>query len=408
MEPESLHRWAQLKGITVVGTGDCIHPGWLAELQEKLQPAEPGLYELKSDLAKPVDEAVPKRCRAKVRFLLSAEISSIYKKNGLTRKVHNLVFLPDMETARKLQASLARIGNIQSDGRPILGLDAKELLRLVKETSDAAVLVPAHAWTPHFSVLGSKSGFDSLEECFEELTPLVPAIETGLSSDPSMNWRLSSLDGFRLISNSDAHSPVKLMREANLFDTDLSYSSIISAISEPDSPSFLGTLEFFPEEGKYHHDGHRACSIRMAPEDTRRNLGRCPVCNSKVTVGVMHRVEELADNPAGRRPVQARSFNSLIPLMEIIAEVERVGVNSKKVGTIYLDLLSRLGNEYHVLIESEIKNIRQSGSVLLGEAIRRMRTGQISIYPGYDGEFGTIRVFAREEREQLSGQLGLF
>jgi uncharacterized protein (TIGR00375 family) len=408
MEPESLHRWAQLKGITVVGTGDCIHPGWLAELQEKLQPAEPGLYELQPDLAKPVDETVPKSCRAKVRFLLSAEISSIYKKNGRTRKVHNLVFLPNMETARRLQAALARIGNIQSDGRPILGLDAKELLKIVKETSGTAVLVPAHAWTPHFSVLGAKSGFDSLEECFEELTPLVPAIETGLSSDPPMNWRLSSLDGLRLISNSDAHSPVKLMREANLFDTDLSYSSIISAISEPDSPSFLGTLEFFPEEGKYHYDGHRACSVRMAPEDTRRNHGRCPECNSKVTVGVMHRVEELADYPAGRRPVQARSFNSMIPLMEIIAEVERVGVNSKKVSTIYFDLLSRLGNEYHVLMESEIKNIRQAGSVLLGEAIKRMRTGQISIYPGYDGEFGTIRVFDREEREQLSGQLGLF
>ena len=408
MEPESLYRWAQLKGITVVGTGDCIHPGWLAELQEKLQPAEPGLYELKSHLAKPVNETVPKTCRAKVRFFLSAEISSIYKKNGRTRKVHNLVFLPDMESARRLQAALARIGNIQSDGRPILGLDAKELLKIVKETSGAAVLVPAHAWTPHFSVLGAKSGFDSLEECFEELTPLVPAIETGLSSDPPMNWRLSSLDDFRLISNSDAHSPVKLMREANVLDTDLSYSSIISAISEPDSPSFLGTLEFFPEEGKYHYDGHRACSVRMAPEDTRRNLGRCPECNSKVTVGVMHRVEELADHPAGRRPLQARSFNSMIPLMEIIAEVERVGVNSKKVGTIYLNLLSRLGNEYQVLMESEIKNIRQSGSVLLGEAISRMRTGQIFIYPGYDGEFGTIRVFDREEREQLSGQLGLF
>ena len=408
MEPENLHRWAQLKGITVVGTGDCIHPGWLTELQEKLQPAEPGLYELQSDLAKPVDETVPNRCRGEVRFLLSAEISSIYKKNGRTRKVHNLIFLPDVETARRLQAALARIGNIQSDGRPILGLDAKELLKIVKEISDLAVLVPAHAWTPHFSVLGAKSGFDSIEECFEELTPLVPAIETGLSSDPAMNWRLSSLDGFRLISNSDAHSPVKLMREANLFDTNLSYSSIISAIAEPNNPSFLGTLEFFPEEGKYHYDGHRPCSVRMTPEDTRRNRGRCPKCNSKVTVGVLHRVEELADHPAGRRPLQGRSFNSVIPLMEIIAEAERLGVNSKKVNTMYLDLLSRLGNEYHVLMEAEIEDIRQAGSDLLGEAINRMRTGKVSIYPGYDGEFGTIRVFVGEEREKISGQLGLF
>ena len=408
MEPENLHRWAQLKGITVMGSGDCIHPGWLTELQQKLQPAEPGLYQLQPDLAKPVDETVPNRCRGEVRFLLSAEISSIYKKNGRTRKVHNLIFLPDVETARKLQAALARIGNIHSDGRPILGLDAKELLKIVKEISAAAVLVPAHVWTPHFSVLGAKSGFNSLQECFEELTPLVPAIETGLSSDPAMNWRLSSLDGFRLISNSDAHSPVKLMREANLFDTDLSYSSIISAITEVESPSFLGTLEFFPEEGKYHYDGHRACSVRLAPEDTRRNNGRCPECNSKVTVGVMHRVDELADHPAGRRPLQARPFNSMIPLIEIIAEVERMGVNSKKVNTIYLDLLSRLGSEYHVLVESEIKDIRQAGSVLLGEAIKRMRMGKVSIYPGYDGEFGTIRVFANQEREKFSGQLGLF
>ena len=392
MEPESLYRWAQLKGITVVGSGDCSHPGWLEELQEKLQPAEPGLYRLKADL----------------RFLLSAEISSIYKKNGRTRKVHNLVFLPNMDAARKLQATLARIGNIQSDGRPILGLDAKELLKIVKDIADDAMLVPAHAWTPHFSVLGAKSGFDSLEECFEELTPLVPAIETGLSSDPAMNWRLSSLDSVRLISNSDAHSPAKLMREANLFDTDLSYEAIISAISDPTSAEFLGTLEFFPEEGKYHYDGHRPCRVRLSPEETRRNGGRCPKCNSKVTVGVMHRVEELADLPYGRRPSQARPYQSIIPLIEIIAEVEQVGVNSKKVTGAYLDLLSRLGNEYHVLVEAELSSISQAGSNLLSEAISRVRSGHVSIYPGYDGEFGTIKIFESKEREEISGQLGLF
>jgi uncharacterized protein (TIGR00375 family) len=408
MRPESLYRWAQLKGITVVGTGDCSHPGWLAELQEKLQPAEPGLYQLKSDLATPVDGTVPKRCQGPVRFLLSAEISSIYKKNGRTRKVHNLVFLPDMDAARRLQAALARIGNIHSDGRPILGLDAKELLKIAKETAAEAVLVPAHAWTPHFSVLGAKSGFDSLEECFEELTPLIPAIETGLSSDPAMNWRLSSLDSVRLISNSDAHSPVKLMREANIFATNLSYPAIMGAISEPDNPEFLGTLEFFPEEGKYHYDGHRACGVRLAPDETRKNDGRCLKCNSKVTVGVMHRVEELADLPSGRRSPQARPFQSIIPLMEIIAEVEQVGVNSKKVQGAYLDLLSRLGNEYHVLVEAELKSLRKASSDLLAEAISRVRSGQVSIYPGYDGEFGTIRIFDSKEREQLSGQLGLF
>jgi DNA helicase-2/ATP-dependent DNA helicase PcrA len=408
MEPESLHRWAQLKGITVVGTGDCTHPGWLEELQEKLQPAEPGLYQLKTDLATSVDATVPNLCREPVRFLLSAEVSSIYKKNGRTRKVHNLIFLPDMDAARRLQAALARIGNIQSDGRPILGLDAKELLKIVKQTTDEAVLVPAHAWTPHFSVLGAKSGFDSLEECFEELTPLVPAIETGLSSDPPMNWRLSSLDGLQLISNSDAHSPAKLMREANLFDTDLSYAAIMRAISEPDSPEFLGTLEFYPEEGKYHYDGHRPCGVRFSPADTRRNDGRCPKCNRKVTVGVMHRVEKLADHPSGRRSPGARPFKSIIPLIEIIAAVEQVGTNSKRVTGAYLDLLSRLGNEYHVLVEAELENICRSGSDLLGEAISRVRSGQVGIQPGYDGVFGTIRVIDSRERERISGQLGLF
>ncbi len=408
MEPENLHRWAQLKGITVVGTGDCAHPGWLDELQAKLEPAEPGLYQLKADLAAPVEASIPDRCRAKVRFLLSAEISSIYKKNGRTRKVHNLIFLPNMDAARRLQAALARIGNIRSDGRPILGLDAKELLRIAKDAADDAVLIPAHAWTPHFSVLGAKSGFDSLEECFEELTPLIPAIETGLSSDPPMNWRLSSLDSVRLISNSDAHSPAKLMREANLFDSDLSYEAIMAAVAEPDSREFLGTLEFFPEEGKYHYDGHRPCRVRLSPEETRMNGGRCPKCNRIVTVGVMHRVEELADLPVGRRSSQARPYHSIIPLMEVVAEVEQVGINSKKVAGAYLELLSRLGNEYHVLVEAEPERIRQAGSKILSAAISRIRSGQVSIYPGYDGEFGTIRVFDGKEREQISGQLGLF
>ncbi|UCG14206.1 MAG: DNA helicase UvrD, partial [Deltaproteobacteria bacterium] len=353
-------------------------------------------------------EMVPSRCRAPVRFLLSAEISSIYKKNERTRKVHNLVFIPTMDAARRIQAPLSRIGNIQSDGRPILGLDAKELLKIVKENSDEAVLVPAHAWTPHFSVLGAKSGFDSLAECFEELTAHIPAIETGLSSDPPMNWRLSVLNEVRLISNSDAHSPIKLMREANLFDTDLTYHAIMTSITEPASHGFLGTLEFYPEEGKYHYDGHRACSMRLAPEETRNNGGRCPKCNRKVTVGVMHRVEELADLPAGSCSPAGRPYQSTIPLMEIIAEVMQAGVNTKKVMGAYLDLLSRLGNEYHVLLEAELDSIRQTSSDLLAEAISRVRSGRVEIQPGYDGEFGTIRVFSKEERQQITGQLDLF
>ncbi|MFP3870497.1 MAG: endonuclease Q family protein [Syntrophobacteria bacterium] len=408
MNPENLHRWAQLKGITVLGTGDCTHPGWLAELQEKLEPAEPGLYQLKEHLAAAVDEGVPRRCRAPVRFLLSTEISNIYKKNGRTRKLHNLVFLPDMGAAGRLQASLARIGNIRSDGRPILGLDSKELLKIAKETTDEAVLVPAHAWTPHFSVLGARSGFDSLEECFEELTPLVPAIETGLSSDPPMNWRLSALDRLRLISNSDAHSPAKLMREANLFETQLSYRAIMGAIIELESPAFLGTVEFFPQEGKYHYDGHRTCGTCLSPQETEKNGSRCPRCNRKVTMGVMHRVEDLADRPPRARPVHARPYQSLIPLIELIAEVVQAGVNTRRVADAYLDLLSREGNEYHLLVEADPHRIHHASSALLAEAIRRMRAGQVSISPGYDGEYGTIRVFGRRERCRLCGQLGLF
>ncbi|MBW1980324.1 MAG: DNA helicase UvrD [Deltaproteobacteria bacterium] len=408
MIPEQLHRWAQLKGITVLGTGDCCHPGWLSELQEKLVSAEAGLYKLRADLAEAVDQAVPGRCRSPVRFLLSAEISSIYKKDGRVRKIHSLLFLPEMQSAAALQAALARIGNIASDGRPILGLDAKELLKIAREVSEEIVLVPAHAWTPHFSILGARSGFDSLQECFEELTPLIPAIETGLSSDPPMNWRLADLANVRLISNSDAHSPAKLMREANLFDTDLTYAAIMRAICEPHNRAFLGTIEFFPQEGKYHYDGHRSCQIRLSPEETRKAGGLCPRCNRPVTVGVMHRVEELADFPPGHRPPGALPFRALIPLAEIIAEIEQVGMNSKKVDKLYMELLSRFGNEYHILVEEELQRLRSLGYNLLAAGIAKVREGQVSISPGYDGEFGTIRVFDGEERRELSGQLGLF
>jgi DNA helicase-2/ATP-dependent DNA helicase PcrA len=408
MNPENLHRWAQLKGVMVVGTGDCTHPGWLAELKEKLDPAEPGLYRLKPNLAAAVDGSVPRRCRASVRFLLSTEISTIYKKDGRTRKVHNLLFLPDFDAAGRLQAALARIGNIRADGRPILGLDAKVLLSMSKEVAPESVLVPAHAWTPHFSVLGANSGFDSLEECFEDLIPFIPAIETGLSSDPPMNWRVSRLDRVRLISNSDAHSPAKLMREATLFTTDLSYGGIMGALREPEGDGLVGTLEFFPEEGKYHFDGHRPCGVRLSPEETRRHGGRCPRCNRKVTTGVMHRVEDLADRPSGSRPPGARPYRPIIPLVEIMAEVMEAGASSKQVVHGYVDLLDRVGNEYHILVEADLDRIRTAHTEVLAEAISRMRSGAVSISPGYDGEFGTVRVFDAGERQEISGQLGLF
>jgi uncharacterized protein (TIGR00375 family) len=387
MSTENLWKWAQLKGISVIGTGDFTHPEWIAELQEKLSPTGNGLYKLKK---KYHTEDVPKSCRADVFFLLSAEISCIYSKNGKVRKVHSLVFAPDFKTAEKINKSLSAIGNLKSDGRPILGLDAKKLLEIVIESSPDAMLVPAHIWTPHFSVFGAVSGFDSLEECFEELTPHIYAIETGLSSDPPMNRRLSALDGITLISNSDAHSPAKIGREANIFDAEMSYSGITEALKTGEG--FEGTIEFFPEEGKYHYDGHRNCSVSQTPEETIKQDGLCPVCGKKVTIGVMHRVDKLADRkkaPKKRFP----EFHSIIPLPEIISEVVKVGVNSKRVNNEYMKLLESLGNEFSILMNVPLSDIGAVGSPLLMEAISKMRKGDIYIAPGYDGEFGKIKIF---------------
>jgi len=402
MCPEGIWKWAQLKGITVIGTGDFTHPGWLRELDEKLEPGGDGLFELREEF-RPKD--VPASCRADVRFILSAEISCIYSKNGKTRKVHSIVLAPDFASAARLNIALSKIGNLRSDGRPILGLDAKELLRITLDASPDAMLIPAHAWTPHFSVFGAASGFDSLEECYEDPTPHIHAIETGLSSDPPMNWRLSALDRITLVSNSDAHSAPKLGREANILDTDLSYVSIIAAIRT--RKGFLGTIEFFPEEGKYHYDGHRDCGVSLTPEETIHHDYVCPVCNRKVTVGVMHRVEKLADRKRGFRPADAPGFTSIIPLPEIIAEGLRCGANTKKVNELYFQLLERLGNEFDILMHVPLDDIGRAGTPLLREAISRMRAGDVRIAPGYDGEFGKVRIFEDVERKEIKGQMKL-
>ncbi|MYF25365.1 MAG: DNA helicase UvrD, partial [Nitrospira sp. SB0678_bin_10] len=354
MVPESLYRWAQLKGITVVGTGDFTHPAWFAELQEKLEPAEQGLYRLKPELAAPVDAGIPESCRADVRFMLTSEISSIYKRHERTRKVHNLIFAPSFSAVANMTDKLARIGNLHSDGRPILGLDSEELLRIMIERAPESLFVPAHAWTPHFSVFGANSGFDSLEECFGDLSPHIQVIETGLSSDPPMNWRLSQLDGITLISNSDAHSPSKLGREANVLNGDLSFEGIKAAFTSGDPALFQGTIEFFPEEGKYHFDGHRNCRVRMSPEEARAHDDACPECGKPVTRGVMHRVEILADQPAGHRARRALSYRSVVPLVELIAEVRGAGVNTKGVTEAYHQLLASLGNEFEILMNVPI------------------------------------------------------
>jgi uncharacterized protein (TIGR00375 family) len=403
MSPESIWRWAQLKGVTVIGTGDFTHPKWVKELNEKLEPAGNGLFRLKDEF---IVEDVPDSCRADVFFLLSAEISCIYGKNGRTRKVHSIIFVPDFTDAAKISLALSRIGNLNADGRPILGLDAKELLRIVTGVSPDAMLVPAHAWTPYFSVFGAASGFDSLEECFEELTPHIHAIETGLSSDPAMNWRLSALDRITLISNSDAHSAAKIGREANIFDTEISYRHMMDALKK--EKGFLGTIEFFPEEGKYHYDGHRQCETSLSPKETIRHNYLCPVCGKKVTVGVMHRVEKLADREDGFKPKTAPFFRSIIPLPEIIAETLKIGVSSKAVDAVYQKLLQKLGNEFRILMDVPLDEIAKAGSPLLAEAVSRMRQGKVHIAPGYDGEYGKIKLFEAVERKEIKGQETLF
>ncbi len=403
MTPENLWKWAQLKGITVLGTGDFTHPKWLSELKDKLDDTDTNLFKLKKTHKK---NDIPESCISEPYFMLSAEISCIYSKNNKVRKIHSIILAPDFNIAAKINLKLSKIGNLSADGRPILGLDAKVLLKITLDISDKIMVIPAHAWTPHFSVFGSSSGFDSLEECFEELTPYIYAIETGLSSDPGMNWRLSKLDNITLTSHSDAHSPQKIGREANILDTDISYDSIINSIRK--KKGFLGTIEFFPEEGKYHYDGHRLCKISLTPSETIKNNYLCPFCGKKVTVGVMHRVEKLADREDGYKPKNSPSFYSIIPLPEIISETLKVGVNSKAVEKEYFGMLEKLGNEFKILMDCKTEEIADAGFAQIAEAISRMRNGKVYIKPGYDGEYGKIKIFEAIERETIKGQVRLF
>lgn len=380
MNLESLDKWAKIKGIKVMGTGDFTHPAWFQEIKEKLEPAEPGLYKLRgSDTG--------------TRFLLSVEISSIYSQGGKTRRVHNLIYAPNIEIAEKIDVVLGLRGNIKSDGRPILGLSSIELAKLVFGISEEAVIIPAHAWTPWFSVFGSMSGFDTIEECFGEYTNRIFAIETGLSSDPAMNWRLSKLDKISLISNSDAHSAEKIGREANVFDTELSFSGIIDAIKSRDPKRFLYTIEFLPEEGKYYYDGHRLCNVVMSPEETKKNNKICPKCKKPMTVGVMYRVNELADRSNDFSSELRVPFKKAVPLLEIIREILGVASITKKVKIEYERLITIFGTELAILIDASIEEIKNKGSEKLAEAIDKMRKGNINIQPGYDGEYGKVSIF---------------
>jgi uncharacterized protein (TIGR00375 family) len=401
---EGYYRWARLKGINVVGTGDFTHPRWMEELAKKLVEKD-SLFELRDPPRDfPLENAEP--TEAPVRFLLTVEISSIYKKRGATRKVHTLLGVRTIEEARKLGARLSAIGNIASDGRPILGLDPKDLLSILLEASPEGFLIPAHIWTPWFSLFGSKSGFNKIEDCFEELTTHIFALETGLSSDPPMNWRWGALDGFRLVSNSDAHSPPNLGREATVLEADLSWYGVAGALKT--GKGFVGTYEFYPEEGKYHFDGHRKCRVCMDPEETLKSGTACPACGAPITIGVLHRVLELADRAEPRKPQNAGGFRYLIPVPEILGQLTGSGTGSRAVGALHAKVIRTFGSEYAFLFESVPEDIERSLGPLIAEAVRRMRSGQVTPSPGYDGEFGVIRMFDDRELAQLRGQDELF
>lgn len=421
MDLGHMYQWAQRKGIDVVATGDVLHPAWRAEMRQQLVPADDGrgegLYELRPELREALDEAVPRSCRRRVRFILAGEISHIFKKDGAVRKVHNLILLPNLDCGDQVAERLLRLGyNLHSDGRPILGMPCRDFLELLLSTDSRAYLVPAHIWTPHFSVFGSLSGFDRLSDCFGDLTRHIFALETGLSSDPAMNWRLSALDELTLISSSDAHSPQKLGRELTrlrLGDPP-TFAALRRALEFCSPEEFLGTVEFFPEEGKYHLDGHRDCGVRLEPSERARLSGQCPVCGKPVTVGVLSRVETLADRPlspdSAFRPPRARPYDSLVPLTEVVADVLGRTVASDAVQRLYFRLLDQVGPELHILRSASPDELRRAADPLLIEALLRMRRGELRIVAGFDGEYGRVGLVTETERDHkgASLQMGLF
>ena len=397
MDLENLAKWARIKGIEVLGTGDFTHPQWLKELKEGLEPAEAGLFKLKKDTG-----------GEKVRFILTAEVSCIYSKKGRVRKIHIIIFAPSFNAVEKINAHLSWIGNLKADGRPILGLDAKELAKIVLGNCQECLVVPAHIYTPWFSLFGSRSGFNLLEECFEEYSKYIFAGETGLSSDPPMSWRNSALDKITLISNSDSHSPSRIGREANVFDSEVNYPAITGAIKEKDLQKFLYTIEFFPEEGKYHYDGHRLCGISLSPKETKKYGGICPVCGKPLTIGVLNRVEELADRGEGFLPEKRIPFKNLIPLEEIIAEVLGRGVGTVEVEKEYNNLIKKFGTEFFILLDAQKEELKDATLPEISEGINRVREGKVFFEPGYDGVYGKIRIFSKGEQKSLSKQGTLF
>ncbi len=386
---EKIAESARKKGIALVGTSDFTHPAWFAELKEQLTPLDNGLFKHRD-----------------TQFILSTEVNNTYVKGGKLRRIHNVIFAPSFEKAHLIGKALANFGKVASDGRPTLSLDSGEMVELVLDCSPESLVIPAHVWTPHFSLFGAFSGFDSIDDCFGSQVESIFCVETGLSSDPAMNWRLSALDRFTLISNSDAHSPSKLGREANFFSCELSYYEIVDVLKSGDPKRFRFTVEFFPEEGKYHYDGHRKCGMRMSPAESRARMNTCPVCGKRLTIGVMHRVEELGDREDGFRPPGAIPYKRLIPLDEIIADALAVGVDTQAVRSEYERLVSSFGSEFEVLLKTPVEELSRISSSRIAEAVVRVREGKVKVLPGYDGVFGEIRIF--EEEEVKEDQMTLF
>jgi uncharacterized protein (TIGR00375 family) len=397
MEVETLARWARLKGIKLVGTGDFTHPTYFAELGARLEPAEDGLFRIKKG-------------ERSTRFMLTGEVSNIFHQGGKLRKVHTLILGRDTRDVERLNSKLQRYGKLSSDGRPIFTFPVKDLVKMVLDISLSFVIIPAHAWTPWFSVFGANSGFDSLRECFEEETYSIFAIETGLSSDPPMNWRLSALDKITLISNSDAHSPSRLGREANVFDCELSYPEICDVLRQRDPKRFLFTIEFFPEEGKYHYDGHRKCNVVFSPAESAERSNICPVCNKPLTIGVYHRVEDLADRPPGVVPEGAIPARNLIPLDEIIAEALGVGSGAASVRREYLRIVQTYGSEFEVLLDCPLSELSRNVPKNIVEGIGAVREGRVKIKPGHDGVFGKISILRDEAEDGVAAteQMSIF
>ena len=375
-----LAKWAKLKGIGLLGTGDFTHPLWLQELKDTLRQSGRGLFEFDG-----------------ARFVLTAEVNTLFYRRGKAHNIHHVLIAPSFEAVERINQELAQFGSLEIDGRPILQMEAWRLVEVVIGIEPRCLIVPAHAWTPHFAIFGSNSGFDSVEECFEHQAKHIFALETGLSSDPAMNWRLSALDRYALISNSDSHSARRIGREANVFNCELDYDDIVTAIKTKDASKFLYTVEFFPEEGKYHFDGHRNCRVRMSPEESKRQHFRCPVCRRAVTVGVMNRVEKLADRPEGARSPHAIPFKHVVPLEEILADALGVGTGTQTVEREYMNLVTRCGTEFDVLLKTPEEKLRKVAPEKLVEGILRMRRGEVTVEPGYDGEYGKVRIFADEE-----------